>query len=460
MRNIILHTKGDNLSVPVSGENYIENTREGLLGRLRKQHFDSIVAFCKEKPSSSFIRAIAQRAPLSALFIICENDFDPNWRESLLIDKKYQMPLSDDEISDFNRMLHLKSILAQSEIAGRSDAIYNIGRVIQKVSETDLAVFITGESGVGKELVARAIHQHSLRKDKRFLPVNSGAIPENLLEAELFGHTKGAFTGAGSAREGYFKQADGGTIFLDEIGELPQQSQVKLLRILESGEFFPVGSSRAEEADVRIVAATNQDVKELVKEGRFREDLYYRLGVVNIFIPPLRERPKDVLILIRHFQNQLENKYKKQFAGFDDSAIDGLLSYNFPGNARELRNLVENALLLAGKQQVEIDNLRSYFETHGNIGKKLPSILRKENYENADIMRIIGYIANELKSIRQSIDELNDKIENQSSRISSEEDRIEDALIQANGNKTEAAKILGMSRRTLYRKLDKYGIEI
>ncbi len=445
------------LFMPIDLEVEYVFSPEELLARLRKGEYLAIVIGDSEKGgiSQSLLKGIFLRSPGSAVYIFSDS-FTPDGRwTSYLYDEHFSMDPSDSQIDSFIDLIETKLILQKSGIAGRSDSIYGVGRVIKRVSTTELSVFITGESGTGKELVAKAIHDNSPRAEKRFLPVNCGAIPENLIEAELFGHTKGAFTGANASREGHFAQADGGTIFLDEIGELPPSAQVKLLRILESGEFFPVGSSRTKRSDVRVVAATNRDIREMVREGSFREDLYYRLGVVNIAIPPLRDRPEDILVIGALFRDELEKKYRRPLGGFSDDAIEGLLRYSFPGNVRELRNLVENSLLLAGSGQVKVSDLRSYFEQHE--GLNLPTVHRGDGPGSVEIMRILGYLASELRDIRQKMDRIESMLE--APKQLTERYRIKQALDEARGNKSVAADILGISRRTLYRKLDKLDID-
>src|SRR4029434_9376850 len=228
-------------------------------------------------------------------------------------------------------------------IIGKSKAIRDVLEMVRKVAPTMATVLITGDSGTGKELIALAIHAHSDRKDKLFLPVNCGALPETLLESLLFGHMKGSFTGAFANQEGLFEKAGGGTIFLDEIGEIPQHLQVKLLRALEAKEILPIGSTTPRRIDVRVLAATNRDLNKEIAAGRFREDLFYRLNVMEIHIPPLRERPEDILPLATHFIGQFSRRKSR----FSASVVAGLRRYSWPGNVRELRNAMERAALLS-----------------------------------------------------------------------------------------------------------------
>ncbi len=245
-------------------------------------------------------------------------------------------------------------------IIGRSDAIYEIIETVDQVADTDISVLITGESGSGKELIAKAIHTQSPRKHAPLVTVNCGAIPAGILESELFGHRKGAFTGASEERKGYFETADGGTIFLDEIGETPLETQVRLLRVIEQGEFMKVGGSENQYVDVRVIAASNQNLTELVEQGEFRKDLYYRLKAITIRIPPLRERKVDIPLLAEHFAAEFCKRNSIPNKGFTEDAFHVLKRYNWPGNVRELRNFIESIVILEKGKQIEGDHVRKY----------------------------------------------------------------------------------------------------
>jgi DNA-binding NtrC family response regulator len=245
-------------------------------------------------------------------------------------------------------------------IIGTSDGVHRVIDQVRQVARTDISVLVEGESGVGKELVATAVHELSQRRHKPLVVVNCGAIPEGLIESELFGSEKGAFTGATTQRTGFFEQADGGTIFLDEIGEMPQQAQVRLLRVLESGQFSRVGSSQTLVTDARVVAATNKDLGEEVARGRFREDLYYRLSTVVLRIPPLRERAEDVLPIFEHFMARYAQQYSARMKQLDDSARALLTRYRWPGNVRELRNVAEQAVVMTPRPVLGADDLRGF----------------------------------------------------------------------------------------------------
>lgn len=274
----------------------------------------------------------------------------------------------------------------QFGLLGESQAIRHVIDKIRQVASTDITVLLQGESGVGKDVTAKAIHHLSARSKGELVIVNCGAIPEGIIESELFGHEKGAFTGAHEAREGYFERADGGTIFLDEIGETPKNVQVKLLRVLESGEFSRVGSSRLRKTDVRVIAATNRDMWQLVQDGTFREDLYYRLDTVKIHLPPLRERQEDILLLFRKFAADFAVKYDSAFKGFSDEAVELLLSYRWPGNIRELRNVAEQLVVLEKGQFIDKERLRSYLKGRQQLGSTdhLPSVRSSDEPNRGD----------------------------------------------------------------------------
>ncbi|WP_459889515.1 sigma-54-dependent transcriptional regulator [Desulfothermus okinawensis] len=312
-------------------------------------------------------------------------------------------------------------------IIGKSKPMQDLLNMVSMVAPTEATVLITGESGTGKELIARAIHHGSPRKAGPLVIVNCAALAETLLESELFGHEKGAFTGADKRREGKFKQADKGTIFLDEIGETSLAMQAKLLRVIQEREIQRVGSDVTIKVDVRIIAATNRDLEEEVKKGRFREDLFYRLNVVTLKIPPLRERREDIPLLAQHFLEKYAAKYKKNIKGFSPIAMDMFLKYPFPGNVRELENIVERAvILLMGDYITE---------------KELPSQLTENYIKDTDAISITPSIIpnRPLKEI--------------------EKEAIIATLNACGGNKSEAARRLKINRKTLHKKLKEYGIE-
>jgi two-component system response regulator HydG len=299
-------------------------------------------------------------------------------------------------------------------LIGTSEVIHNISIAIGKASSTSATVLITGESGTGKELVARAIHYGSVRSSSPFVPVNCGGIPEGLLESELFGHVKGAFTGATESRAGFFHTADGGTIFLDEISEMSLSMQVKLLRVLQDKQICMVGSDRTREVDVRIIAATNKDLQETVKAGTFREDLFYRINVITIAIPPLRERGDDIILLAHHFAARFAAESGRSPLRFSDKALQSLRSYNWPGNVRELENVIQRLVVMTDGDFIEVPDL--------------PDLCRFSALRKAGFSRTLAEV---------------------------EAEYIGNVLAEVNGNKTRAAEILGIDRKTLREKLKK-----
>ena len=250
-------------------------------------------------------------------------------------------------------------------IIGNSPRLNNAVEIALQIAPTNLSVLIFGESGVGKEAFSQIIHKNSVRKDKPYIAINCGAIPEGTIDSELFGHVKGSFTGAVGDRKGYFETVNGGTIFLDEVGELPLATQSRLLRVLESGEFIPVGASKVQKTDVRIVAATNVNLQKAIKEGKFREDLYYRLNTVPINIPPLRERPEDIYVLFRKFMNDTTEQYRKSRIELDEQAKNILTTYRWPGNIRQLKNIAEQVAILEKGPIVNAESIGKYLPDFG-----------------------------------------------------------------------------------------------
>ena len=326
--------------------------------------------------------------------------------------------IRNKELFRFNKILRkqINTNYNFENIIGKSSVMKKIFEMVKQVSEVSTNILITGATGTGKELIARAIHNNGNKKDKPFIPVNCGAIPDNLYESEFFGYKKGAFTGADTNYEGLFKSADSGTIFLDEIAELPEHMQVKLNRVLQEREIKPIGSSFTIKIDVRILAATNKNLEEEVKSGSFREDLFYRINVVELKLPSLAERKDDVPLLVDHFINKYNNELNKSIMGIDNEVIKLFMSYDWKGNLRELENMIERAVLLCQEDII--------------TPKYLPSHI----FENK----------NELYT-----DNLNEAIE------TFEQNHINEIIKRTEGNKTEAAKLLGVDPSTLYRKMSK-----
>ena len=305
-------------------------------------------------------------------------------------------------------------------IIGNSQQMHRIFNILKQISSTTATVLVVGESGRGKELIARAIHYNSPRKNNPFVALNSAAISETLLESELFGHEKGSFTGALYQRKGKFEYASNGTLFLDEIGDMPLSTQIKLLRVIEDGRIMRVGSNESVKIDVRIVAATNKDLGELVKEGKFREDLYFRFNVICLRLPPLRERQEDIFLLIDEFLQEFSKKYNKKIKGITPEARKILFRYNWPGNVRELKNCIEGMIVISQNDFLDINDIPEHIYKSNRIALPGPVFP-------------LGTTLQEM-----------------------EKELIKNTLAYVSGNRGEAAKILGIGERTLYRKLDKY----
>lgn len=345
-------------------------------------------------------------------------------------------------------------------LVGDSPAMQKLYEMIEKIADTESTVLITGESGTGKEMIAKTIHYSSSRSEAPFIPVNCAAIPKDLLESELFGHEKGAFTGALNTRIGRFELANKGTLFLDEVGELAPHLQVKLLRVLQEREFERVGGLKTIKVDVRILAATNRDLEKAVKEGRFREDLFYRLNVIPLTIPPLRERKEDIPLLLDHFTHEFARKRKRQPLRFSKGAMDALLSYDWPGNVRELRNLVERLTILVNSDVVEVSDLPEKFHNQPILSGSLsPGNGLSEMPDNKPLIPVT-HIHSEPVELNgsQIIDipdggiDLNQLIDDLERRL------ILKALEKAGGVKSRAAGLLKLNRTTLIEKMKKMGI--
>jgi DNA-binding NtrC family response regulator len=377
-------------------------------------------------------------------------------------------------------------------IVGQSVLISQLKQLALQVAETDITVLIIGETGSGKEVLARFIHANSLRADKSFIPVNCGAIPAGILESELFGHEKGAFTGAVQSRKGYFESADRGTIFLDEIGEMPLETQVKFLRVIETGEFQRVGSSETIYSDARIIAATNKNMYQAVAEKNFREDLFYRLRSVELQIPPLRERGKDILLLAENFVHEFEQKHKIVFEGFSPDATEMLIRYPWPGNVRELRNLIESLLVLEKGKYITPEILEKHLVQRNRYKSLVHDPARSEKNELQFIYSNIIQLRQEVSEIRQllqhlvqtkpftplllpdiqaTVPEVSNALiptslenghEQEPTLLRSLDDiekkSIVEALETCHGNKRKTALALGITERTLYRKIKAYGL--
>lgn len=405
----------------------------------------------------------------------------------------------------------IKTVKQKFGIVGNSTSLNHAIEVAIQVAPTDMSVLISGESGSGKESFSKIIHSMSKRKHGQFIAVNCGAIPEGTIDSELFGHEKGSFTGANESRKGYFEVTNSGTIFLDEIGEMPLSTQSRLLRIIENGEFIKVGSSKVLKTDVRIIAATNIKLEEAVKNKKFREDLYYRLNTVPIVVPPLRERGEDITLLFRKFASDFSDKNKMVPIRLNNSAKNEIIKYRFPGNIRELKNLAEQISILEINREINKETLKKYLPNNSNLPIIQNSFLKNENNDNYSERDLLYKIlfdvkndVNELKKLINSILSKNSKIEvsenqkkllttnslninsneltvenknlkekenayqvvteiyneNESLSIEEKEKELIIKALSKNKNKRKsAAKDLGISERTLYRKIKHYNLE-
>jgi two-component system response regulator HydG len=333
------------------------------------------------------------------------------------------------QTAELNRRLDEK--FGYEGVVGNSPQMHRIISLLQQVAPTDSTVLIQGENGSGKELVARALHQNSRRKSKPFVPLNISALPESTLESELFGHEKGSFTGAERRRVGMFEYANGGTLFLDEIGEMPMNTQIKLLRVLEDGQITRVGTNEPLKVNVRMVAATNADLKEMVAKGSFRKDLFYRLNVVNVVLPPLRERKMDIPLLMDHFLKEMASRHTKQVTGFSKAAQGALIAYDWPGNIRQLRNTVERMLV------VDLDGLLDVDDLPDDIPPLHPDKL-EAGRAAIDAVGHDGLVGRPLEDVERYY--------------------IQRALELTGGKREEAAVMLGIGERTLYRKIKEWGL--
>ena len=396
----------------------------------------------------------------------------------------------------------IKNIKQKFGIVGNSNPLNHAIEVAIQVAPTDMTVLISGESGTGKESFSKIIHSISKRKHGQFIAVNCGAIPEGTIDSELFGHEKGSFTGANESRKGYFEVTDKGTIFLDEIGEMPLSTQSRLLRILENGEFIKVGSSKVQKTDVRIIAATNVKLEEAVRNKKFREDLYYRLNTVPIVVPPLREREEDISILFRKFASDFSDNNKIEPVRLSDDAKNELKKYRFPGNIRELKNLAEQISVLEIERNINVETIRKYIPETSILPavSKFNSDPNDENYNERDILyKILFDLKNDVTEMKKIIDNIlnsdekvqldnkkselleenniliRDKeiqsdnsfqevteveIDTESLSIEKKEKELIIKALKKNRNKRKhAAKDLGISERTLYRKIKHYNLD-
>jgi DNA-binding NtrC family response regulator len=376
--------------------------------------------------------------------------------------------------------MQIQTLQEKTGFIGNSSEVEELLRTVEMVAPTDLSVLINGESGTGKEVIANAIHRLSKRSKQTLISVNCGAIPEGILESELFGHEKGSFTGAIAQKKGYFEAANHGTIFLDEIGEMPLNTQVKLLRVLETSEFMRVGGTTTHKADVRIIAATNKDLEIAVEKNEFRRDLYFRLKAITIQIPPLRRRKEDIPVLTDFFVRNYVKKNNIQFKGFAPDAISLMKEYNWPGNVRELRNFIETAIILNRGEIIHSQYVKNSLkiDTFKEAPANLPVHLNKtpEQAERELIYRTLMSLKLDINEIKEMLKQMfqygvpaASNVENAASIDNSKEikpttingmerEMIKETLNKYGGSRRKTARALQISERTLYRKIKEYGI--
>jgi DNA-binding NtrC family response regulator len=483
-----------------------------------KREKPDILVFSAELNDPSTLAVVREQLWEGAAAVGLSDNMDPEYVERLrmlgFVDI-FAKPVNVDEVvGGIRRVLERRRLQALTGLIGESEGMREVMVQVEQMAPVSSTVLIEGESGTGKELVARAIRVLSNRRNKPFIAVNVGALPETLLESELFGHEKGAFTGAAERRLGRFELADTGTLFLDEIGEIPSPTQVKLLRVLEEREFMRVGGAQPIRVDVRVVAATNQPLRELVESGRFRADLFYRLNVLRIYLPPLRERPEDVPLLVRRFIQDYSEQHDRQFRGISAEAMQLLMQYSWPGNVRELRNLIESMVVLAPDHEIQPGDLPRHVRDGG--GRLLPvhvgPILRGQEGVNG---RELEFIVRSLLELKLQVEDLRRRIDDdRPSHLSHpslrdgwigevhpttaplhavsptsgipavaaieprdqppppnvltitpgttmaeiERAAIEIALKETRGNRRRAAEMLGIGERTLYRKIKEYRV--
>jgi DNA-binding NtrC family response regulator len=444
------------------------------------------------EPHVQQLAALAHDAEISTLALLEPTDSERGERvERLRATEVMTKPVPpDDAVATARRLIDRRHLQERTGIVGESDSIQEVLVKIEQMAPVSSTVLIQGESGTGKELVAKGLHDLSPRRNEAFITVNCAALPDTLLESELFGHEKGAFTGAAERRLGRFELADGGTIFLDEIGDVPTATQVKLLRVLESRSFFRVGGTQPIKVDVRVVAATNRPLREAVSLGEFRDDLYYRLNVLNIYLPPLRERRGDIPLLVRRFIREFSKTHDRQFRGITHDAMQRLVNAPWPGNVRQLRNLVESMVVLAPGAEIRATDIP--VDVLEGPGTLLPMRVQQPGRDAP--MQELEFILRSLVDLRMQIEEVRRRIDDHPQRVQvieladhsavdvmsddgagdgnqpvlyragmtmAEVERatIEAALQEYKGNRRRAAEVLGIGERTLYRKIKQFHLE-
>jgi DNA-binding NtrC family response regulator len=448
------------------------------------------------EPHAQQLATLAHDAEISTLALLEPTDSERNERvDRLRATEVMTKPVSpDDVVETARRLMARRRLQEQTGIVGESAPIQEVLVKIEQMAPVSSTVLIQGESGTGKELVAKGLHDLSPRRGEAFITVNCAALPETLLESELFGHEKGAFTGAAERRLGRFELADGGTIFLDEIGEIPLSTQVKLLRVLESRNFFRVGGTQPIRVNVRVIAATNRALRDAVTLGEFRDDLYYRLNVLNIYLPPLRERRGDIPLLVRRFIREFAKAHDRAFRGIAPEALQLLVNAPWPGNVRQLRNLIESMVVLAPGTEIRPSDIPA--DVLDGAGSLLPMRLTPAGQQGGGGGPELEFILRNLVDLRLQIEELRRRLDSGPQRVQVievgdhagittdvmtevdqngdhqpvlyrpgmtmaevEKATIEAALREYKGNRRRAADVLGIGERTLYRKIKAYHLE-
>ncbi|HEX2896752.1 MAG TPA: sigma-54 dependent transcriptional regulator [candidate division Zixibacteria bacterium] len=457
--------KADAVNWPAVGQ--IVNDLPELFQLVKEQDISVVLVDSTDfdiKPAIAM--KLRRRYALLEIWKIVEHASD-ELKETSFIDGSLVRDLGQRGITaKVKQILETKELLARYKIVGRSAKIKTVAETVERIAPAEVSVLIVGPSGSGKELIAEAIHKDSKRNKGPFVAFNCGALAEGILESELFGHERGAFTGSVGKREGLFAKADGGTIFLDEIGETHPGMQVKLLRVLEDGTYYPVGSSNPKRVNVRIVAATNRDLTEAIKEKQFREDLYFRISAIKIIVPPLLDRKEDIQPLLQHF-------WQRQNLDYSDSALELLMNYDWPGNVRQLKNFTERMTALKPSGLIDTNDIERFLAEQHATATHLPVSTGKTTEEAGQelVYRAIMSLGNEVRLLRDLItanlpsNENGEtgrggrgNIGNAATVESMEEALIEKTLRDTGGNRKATAKRLGIGERTLYRKLKKFGL--
>ncbi len=456
------------LSAQLTREGYdvhVAEDGEAALLLLRENHIDLVItdlrmpkvdgmdllrAALRDDPTRPVLMMTAHGTVETAVEALKTGAFDyltkPFDQQEVRIIVKKALRTRELESHDASRVEEAKDeplVGARFGIIGQSQPVLDVYAVLERVAGTPTTVLVTGESGTGKELVARALHENSPRRENPFIKVNCAAIPKDLMEAELFGYERGAFTGAVAAKPGRFELASGGTLFLDEIGELPVDMQVKLLRVLQESEFERVGGIKTMKVDVRLVAATNRDLKKEIGHGSFREDLYYRLNVVPIALPALRERKSDIPLLVEHFVKKFNTRLQKRISGVDEAAMERLTAHAWPGNIRELENVVERAVLFADGELIAVHDLSEELRGGASRDRREPTVATTP-------------LVHETPVPAPASDGLKEQVKAAMTRL--EKELIERALLSTHGNVTHAARLLKISRKGLQLKMKELGL--